>query len=134
MLATRDMRLLASAAQSKISRLQRATRSSFLHALGSKQRLEVRNETAVGACFWFSLLLVLLSQILNRLILTRLEHSPPAEHQLSKAAQAPSGGSGRSKSGEVRWLSANRACAVATPAFSFDSRGPLLPGTPEGDG
>ncbi|CAM9181313.1 unnamed protein product, partial [Ectocarpus fasciculatus] len=41
MLATRDMRLLASAAQSKISRLKRATRSSFLHALGSSKRVEV---------------------------------------------------------------------------------------------
>ncbi|CAM9729590.1 unnamed protein product [Ectocarpus sp. 6 AP-2014] len=41
MFATRDMRLLASAAQSKISRLKRATRSSFLHALGSSKRVEV---------------------------------------------------------------------------------------------
>ena len=40
MLSTRDMRLLTSAAQSKISRLQRATRSTFLHALGSSQRFE----------------------------------------------------------------------------------------------
>lgn len=47
MLATRDMRLLASAAQSKISRLQRATRSSFLHALGSKQRLEVKSTVSL---------------------------------------------------------------------------------------
>ncbi|CAM9596346.1 unnamed protein product, partial [Ectocarpus sp. 12 AP-2014] len=41
MFATRDMRLLASAAQSKISRLKTATRSSFLHALGTSKRVEV---------------------------------------------------------------------------------------------